>query len=323
MAKCDAHAKLHQSVGLRRCGRVDPDAEPRRGPPQQLRVSGGLDRRREQQLPGRGRQLLDPPCEGLLDPVGDGRHVRQAKSGGQLRRLQAPGQLEQGERVSVGLGDDPVAHPSVEPARDDRGEQLAGVPGGQALDAELGEALELRRRAGLTDRDENGDGLRVQPARSDCQHLGRRLVEPLGVLDDAQERLLFGDVGQEAENGEAHEKAIRCGARGQPEGGAQRVALGPRQMLEPVEHLPTELMHTGERQLYLGLHAGDARDAEAGRGLDGVVEEGGLADSRLAAEHQHAAPPLVDGPEQPVESAALPAAVAQSLTAQRPRSQHG
>jgi hypothetical protein len=94
-------------------------------------------------------------------------------------------------------------------------------------------------------------------------------------------------------------------------------------MIEPVEHLPTELMHTGERQLRLGLQAGDAGDAKAGRRIDGVVEEGRFADSRLAAEHQHAAPPLVDGPEQPVESGALSPAVDQSPPSQLPRPDHG
>jgi hypothetical protein len=93
-------------------------------------------------------------------------------------------------------------------------------------------------------------------------------------------------------------------------------------MIEPVEHLPTELMDTGERQLHLGLHAGDAGDAAPGRRLHGVVEEGGLADSGLAAEHQHAAAPLVDGAKQPAESVALASAVAQSRSARRPRPQH-
>jgi hypothetical protein len=90
-----------------------------------------------------------------------------------------------------------------------------------------------------------------------------------------------------------------------------------------MEHLPTELMHTGERQLNLGLHAGDAGDATPGRSLYGVVEKGGLADSRLAAEHQHTAALLVDTGEQAVESVALPVAVAQSLPALRPCPRHG
>ena len=323
MAKGDARAELHQSVGLRRRRRVDADAEPRCRPPDELRLAGGLDRRREQQQPGRGRQLLDPPREALLDPVGHGQRARQAEPSSQLRRLQAAGELEQGERVPLGLGDDPVAHARIEPARGDRGEQLAGVPVGKPHDVQFGQALELRRRTGLTDREQHGDGFRVQPARGDGQRLGRRLVEPLGVLDDAQQRLLLGDVGQEAEHGEADQKAIRCGARGQPEGGAQRVALGPWQTIQPVEHLrSTEPMETGVRQLHLGLHAGDAGDATAGRLFDGIVEERRLADPRLAAEHQHAAPPLVDGREQPVESCALSAAVAQSAPAQRPRPHH-
>ena len=112
-------------------------------------------------------------------------------------------------------------------------DEAAGISVGEPLDAQLGEALELRCRAGLTNREEHDDGLRLQPACGDGEHLGRRLVEPLGVLDDAQERLLLGGVGQEAEDGETDEKAIRCGPRGQPEGGAQRVPLGPREMIEP------------------------------------------------------------------------------------------
>jgi hypothetical protein len=54
-----------------------------------------------------------------------------------------------------------------------------------------------------------------------------------------------------------------------------------------------------------------------------MVEERRLADPRLPAEHQHTAAPSADGPEQPVQSVALPAAVAQSLPARRPRPQHG
>jgi hypothetical protein len=98
-------------------------------------------------------------------------------------------------------------------------EQLAGVPVREPLDAQLREAP------------------RSPAARGDGQHLCRCLVEPLGVLEDARERLLLGNLGQEAEHGEADEKAMRCRARGQPEGGGQRVALRLRQTIEPAEHL--------------------------------------------------------------------------------------
>ncbi len=165
------------------------------------------------------------------------RRRRCAEPGGPLRRRGAAGELEQGKRVSMGLGDDPVAHALVEPARGHRGQQLTGVSGGKSLEAQLGEALELRRRAGLADRDEHHHGLRVQPARRNRQRLGRCLVEPLGVLDDAQERLLLGDVGQKAEHGEADQEAIRRNARGQPEGGSQGVTLGRGQTVAPVEHV--------------------------------------------------------------------------------------
>jgi hypothetical protein len=81
-------------------------------------------------------------------------------------------------------------------------------------------------------------------------------------------------------------------------------------------------METGVRQLHLGLHAGDAGDATPGRRLDGILEERRLADTRLAAEDQYAAPPLVDGREQLVKSGALPAAAAQFLSARPPCPPH-
>ncbi len=57
------------------------------------------------------------------------------------------------------------------------------------------------------------------------------LIEPLRVLDDAEQRLLLGDGGEEAEHGQADEEPVRSGAGGQPEGGAERVALGWRQLI--------------------------------------------------------------------------------------------
>ena len=64
-------------------------------------------------------------------------------------------------------------------------------------------------------------------------------------------------------------------------------------------------MQPGERQLHLGLDAGDPRDAEAGRLPRAVVQERRLADARLPADDQDRALAAADVLQQPVERLAL------------------
>ena len=64
----------------------------------------------------------------------------------QLGRGQAAGQLQQGERVAAGLGDDPVAHPLVEPPGTRRVQQRASIAVAQPADRPLRQSLQLRPR---------------------------------------------------------------------------------------------------------------------------------------------------------------------------------
>ena len=56
-----------------------------------------------------------------------------AEPAGPLRRSHPMGQLEQGQRVAAGLGDDPVPDPLVQPTGDDRGQQRSRVRIDQSL----------------------------------------------------------------------------------------------------------------------------------------------------------------------------------------------
>ena len=64
-------------------------------------------------------------------------------------------------------------------------------------------------------------------------------------------------------------------------------------------------MHPRERQLHLGLDAGELRDPEAGRLARGVAQQRGLADARLAADDQGLALTLADPRQQSIEHVAL------------------
>ena len=105
-----------------------------------------------------------------------------------------------------------------------------------------------------------------QPARHERERLRRHPVEPLRVVDDAYERLLLGGVGQQAQDRQPDEEAIRWRSGAQAERRAQRVALRARQLPETVEHLRAQRMQAGERELHLGLDARRPGDPASLRG---------------------------------------------------------
>ena len=229
----------------------------------------------------------------------------QLEAAPQLGRAHPPRQLEQRERIAAGLGDDAVADAVVEPARDGSRQQGAGVLLREPRERQVGQAGERLPRARLANREHDRHRLRQQPPRDEAEHLVRRVVEPLRVVHEAQQRALVGDRGQQAQHGQRDQEAVGRVAGRQAQRHAQRVALGLREPVEPREHRRAELMDPGERQLHLGLDARDVRDAEAG-GLPGrVAQQRRLPDARLAADDQDGALPVARVCEQAVEQLPL------------------
>ena len=68
-------------------------------------------------------------------------------------------------------------------------------------------------------------------------------------------------------------------------------------------------MQPGERQFHLGLDACGSHHAAAGGVGEDVVEQGGLADTGFAAEHDHAASPGSRAQDEPIERFSLGAPV--------------
>ena len=94
--------------------------------------------------------------------------------------------------------------------------------------------MELRqageRVAQLSCREKERDPLRQQTARHEGQHPRGRTIEPLRVINDTQERLLFGGLGQQAKDGQSDQERIRRGVGGtdESERDAKRLVLGLR-----------------------------------------------------------------------------------------------
>ena len=188
----------------------------------------------------------------------------------------------------------------------DRGlEQRARIGIGQAPHRHLRQPRQLALVADLADREHQRDRLGIQAARDERQRLRRRAVEPLRIVDDAQQRPVPCRLGAQAEHREADEESIRRVAGAEAEGRAQRLALGAGQRVQVVQQRRAELLQPGVRELHLGLGARRSDDAASGRRVHQILQQRGLADPCLAAQHEHRAPARAQASQQLIQRFAL------------------
>ena len=209
----DAPAQLEQPAVLRRAGRREVDPERPRGPVQQHRVAERLRGSREDEQPRVGREQLEAPDVALLDLAGDRLAAGKTEPAGEIGDVPRARQLEQGERVAVTLRDDLVADGGVQGAGHVGQQQRAGIAVAEAADRQLGQPGENvvadPRPRGAHDRDPLGE----QAAGDEPQDLRRGVVEPLRVVDDADQRLLLGDLGEQRQRGQPDQEPVRAPGR--------------------------------------------------------------------------------------------------------------
>ncbi len=178
-----------------------------------------------------------------------------------------------------------------------------------------GNAAQLGVLAPVADREDHRHGLGDQAAGDEGQRLRRHAVQPLGIVDQADDRALVRRLREQPEDGEPDEEAIRRAAGAEAERPRERVPLRRRQPVPVLEHRPAELMQPGERELHLRFGARDADDATATRLPGEVVEQDRFAHARVAADHQRAAAPGPHLGQELVERGAFPAPAEQPLRA--------
>ncbi len=134
-----------------------------------------------------------------------------------------------------------------------------------------------------------GSATRRRTANSSACALGR--VQPVGVVDQQQQRPGVGVGRQQAERGRADREAFLGRARAQGERPLERDRLRLRYLFEPGQGGPDQLEQRRERNLGLGLDPARPQDPQAFGPLGRVVEQGGLADARLPDQgHNRAGP---------------------------------
>ena len=201
-----------------------------------------------------------------------------------LRVVESPGHLEQRQRVARGALDEALAHRR----RHVVGEESVGLGHGQAAQREHRDPLGQPGRCGLAARrDEEGDGVRAQPAGGEPDRRRGLRVQPLGIVDEHQHRRQLG-------GGREHGQ----GRRGNQEGVRRRGGVRPAQCRgqrlrlrrgQPVRQFPQRAQQTDQpavRQRCLGLGAEGPQTVEAVRPLPRGLEQRRLADTRLALDAQ-------------------------------------
>ena len=216
--------------------------------------------------------------------------------------------------MPAGLGHDPGAL-RAEQRRPGRGRQQGpGVRLGQPAETELREPVEQAGPGrGFPHREDDRDRVAVQAARHEREGVGGLAVQAMRVVDQAQQGLAGGLLGQQPHRGQADQETVRCPALLHAEGQPQRVALGRGQGVHAGRAGPEELVQGREAELHLGLDRVHPDDLHArGRGL-GVVQQDGLADTGLASDDERAAVPVAGAGQDLVEAAAFLAASEQAL----------
>ena len=303
------------------------DAEAGAGPEHGRRFAGGLGGRDQQEGPGLLGQAADPLAEAPLQPGGQGQDVPQGRPPGQLAGVERPGQLQQGQGVAAGPLDQGADHGRGQVGPGRGGQQGGRRFGVEPAKAQLGQAVgrELARVA-VAGREQQHHPLGLQPAGGEPERLGRGPVQPLGLVDQAEHRAGVGRLGEQAEHGHRDQEAVPAvplcaplagGLETEGAGQGGRLVLG--QAPGQPQHRPQQLVEGGEGQLGLGLDPGRPEDGHPLGLPGGMVEQRGLADPGLAADHQDPAarPPGVR--EQPFQGVALGAsAVEHCRDASRP-----
>jgi hypothetical protein len=270
MTELHVSTELGQAgVGGRRC-RPGTDPQPLRCPPHQARVAGRIGRRHQQQPAGLGRQFPDPVPETLLDRR-DRYRAGEPETACPLGGPRPPCPLDQRQRITARLGDDPVPDPLIQRLGSHRVQQRPRVVLPQPSHCQLRQSRRVAaRNLGCEDQ---AHRLRSQAPGHEPQHLGRGVIRPLLVIDQAQQRPLPRHLGQQAQHRQANHEPVRRRPRTDSERGPQRITLRTRQTLQPVQHRRAQLLQPGEGQFHLRLETRRPRHPETRRPAGHIVQQ--------------------------------------------------
>ena len=229
-------AYLEQRGVDRGAGRGHLEAEGRGGTVKQHGIAQRLRGRGEDEQLRLGREQLEAPGVALFDLADDRLTCRETESTGEFCGVPGAWQLEERERVAVALRDDLLADGGVERAVHVVEQQRECIAVAESADGQLGEPDEDILAAARARRADERDPLGEETAGDEAEDLRGGLVEPLRVVDDADQRLLLGDLGEQRQRGEPHQEPVGRRTGAQSEHRRERLALRGGQPVEVIQH---------------------------------------------------------------------------------------
>jgi hypothetical protein len=190
--------------------------------------------------------------------------VRQPEPASEICGPPAARQLKERKRIAMALRDDLGADRRIEWAVHVLQQQRARIAVTEPVDRQLrqpGESVVTHVGASCAHK---RDPLGEEPAGDEPEDLRRGAVEPLRVVDDADERSLLGDLGEQRQHGEPHQEPVRPGTGLLAEHRGEGFPLWDRQPVKVIQHRSAELVEAAIGQLHLRLDADGRRDVPAG-----------------------------------------------------------
>src|SRR6266550_7730366 len=155
--------------------------------------------------------------------------------------------------------------------------------------------------------EQQSDLLGNEAPSNERESRGGSLIEPLRVIDNAEERSVFGGLGEQTQDSEAAQEWARSVPWGESERDAKRVPLRRREAHPKREDGCAQLLKRRERELDLPFDAHRPGDPKAVPLLNDVIQQRRLAASRLALNDQDRATPGARRLEEFLEQLALTA----------------
>lgn len=238
----------------------------------------------------RFRQPVDLAGEGLLQPAGQrggpfGQGQR-AELSRPLGRRERAREIEEGERVAVRLLDDRLRDGRRQP-----GHQGCGRRPVEPSDGERGKPGCHAAASTVARSEQQGGGFGSDPAGREGERVHRRLVEPLHVVDQTEERSVGAEPREHRQHPEADDERVLHAVVAEAEDRPQRGGLGRRKPVDEVQYGQEQLVQPAEGEVHLRFDALDAQQAHSAGSRRGVVEQRGLAYARLAVQEEGGAPP--------------------------------
>jgi hypothetical protein len=212
--------------------------------------------------------------ECMLDPRADRDGGEQRLGARELRLTQRRRELEQGERVAACLDDKSVADLRRERCAHLVIDQRPRRRRVESTQLQFGEPAGLEAsKLAFAGGKQHDDALDLEPPGDEDECVRGRVVEPVRIVDEAQDRPLLGGVGEQAQSCQRDEEAIVASSGREAERSAKGSGLRWRKVLDVAEDRPDDLVQGREGQMRLRFHSGAAEHAQIARLVARVVQE--------------------------------------------------